>query len=57
VVFSSSDHDADMRRCYELGANSFVLKHFDSRGPGTYIAEAAHYWLELNELPPTRTLA
>lgn len=34
VILSSSDRDADVRRSYELGANSFVLKHFDSRGPG-----------------------
>ncbi len=54
VVLSSSDREADVRRSYELGANSFVLKHFDARGPGTYIAEAARYWLDLNEPPPAR---
>lgn len=52
VVLSSSDREADVRRCYELGANSFVLKHYDARGPGSYIAEAARYWLDLNEPPP-----
>lgn len=54
VILSSSDHVADVQRSYELGANSFILKHFDSRGPGTYIAEAARYWLEVNESPPAR---
>lgn len=57
VILSSSNRDADMRRSYELGANSFVLKHFDPRGPGTYIAEAARYWLELNAPPPVRSKA
>ncbi len=52
VILSSSDRDADVRRSYELGANSFLLKHFDARSPGTYIAEAARYWLEVNQPPP-----
>jgi two-component system response regulator len=51
VVLSSSDRKEDIQRSYELGANSFLLKRFDRRGPGTYIAEAARYWLELNRTP------
>lgn len=54
VVLSSSDREADVQRSYELGANSFLLKRFDPRGPGTYIAEAARYWLDLNQAPPVR---
>jgi DNA-binding NarL/FixJ family response regulator len=50
-VLSSSDRKEDIQRSYELGANSFLLKRFDRRGPGTYIAEAARYWLELNRTP------
>ena len=54
VVLSSSDHEPDVKRSYELGANSFLVKRFDSRGPGTYIVEAAQYWLDLNRPPPRR---
>lgn len=54
VVFSSSDQESDVRRSYELGANSFLVKRFDPKSPGAYIAEAARYWLELNEHPPRR---
>lgn len=54
VVISSSDHEMDIRRCYELGANSFLVKRFDPKSAGAYIAEAAHYWLELNRQPPRR---
>ena len=49
VVLSASDRPQDIQRCYALGANSFLLKRFDPRGPGTYLAEAARYWLELNQ--------
>lgn len=57
VVVSSSDRPEDIERSYSLGANSFLLKRFDPRGPGGYIEEAARYWLELNRTarPERRT--
>jgi CheY-like chemotaxis protein len=55
VVLSSSDRNEDIERSYALGANSFLVKHFDPRGPGTYIADAARYWLELNRTPRGRS--
>ena len=48
VVISSSDRPEDIERCYALGANSFLVKHFDRASPGRYVADAARYWLELN---------
>lgn len=48
VVVSSSDDLEDVRRSYALGANSFLVKRFDRRGPGRYFADAARYWVELN---------
>jgi len=48
VVLSSSDRKEDIQRSYALGANSFLVKRFDSRGPGSYFADAVRYWLELN---------
>ena len=56
VVLSSSNRSADIQRSYELGANSFLVKHNDRRSPGAYIAEAAHYWIDLNVPPPRRNL-
>lgn len=52
VVISSSDEGDDVRRSYALGANSYLVKRFDQRVPGRFIAEAARYWLELNQPPP-----
>jgi CheY-like chemotaxis protein len=51
VVLSSSDREDDIRRSYALGANSFLVKRFDRRGPGYYIVEAARYWIEMNRIP------
>jgi len=57
VVWTSSDRDEDVARSLALGANSFLVKRFDSRGPGTYLAEAARYWVELNRVPAREVTA
>jgi len=49
VVVSASGRPEDVRRSYELGANSYMVKRYDPGQPGGYLAEAAHYWVELNE--------
>jgi two-component system response regulator len=51
VVVSGSDRREDIERSYALGANSYLLKRFDPRGPGAYLAEAARYWIEMNRVP------
>lgn len=50
VMISSSDRMEEIQRSYALGANSFVHKCFDRRGPGRYFADAARYWLEVNRI-------
>jgi two-component system response regulator len=50
VVVSGSDRPEDIRRSYALGANSYLLKRFDPRGPGADLAEAARYWIEMNQV-------
>jgi len=49
VMVSSSNRPEDVRRSYELGANSYLVKRLDRRRPGDYLAEAARYWVVLNE--------
>jgi CheY-like chemotaxis protein len=50
VVMSSSDRPEDIRRSYELGANSYLVKRFDPREPGSELVQAARYWIELNRV-------
>jgi two-component system response regulator len=49
VIVSWSAQEQDKRECYELGANSFVVKRLDAQRPGQYLVDAARYWLETNE--------
>jgi len=51
VVISSSQRPEDVRRSYELGANSYLVKRIDPREPGAWLAEAARYWIQLNQHP------
>jgi CheY-like chemotaxis protein len=51
VVLTSSSHDADVNRAYDLGANSYLVKPVGFEAL-VEIARAIHlYWLTLNERP------
>ena len=52
VIVSSSRQREDVRECYALGANSFVVKQMNPRAPGEYLIDVVRYWLELNEPSP-----
>ncbi len=49
VLVTSSDHPEDVSRAYELGANSYLVKRHEPGRPGSYLAKAARYWIELNQ--------
>ena len=51
IMVSSSSRASDVRRSYDLGANSYVVKRYDPSGPGRYLARAIRYWAELNCVP------
>ena len=51
VVLTSSREDPDIRRCYELGANSYIVKPVDFDKFADAVAEIGLYWLLLNEPP------
>lgn len=48
VVFSTSGSAADIQRCYDLGANSFVTKPFDLEDFKAAIDLIEDYWLGLS---------
>ncbi len=53
VVLTSSRQEPDIKTCYELGANSYIVKPVDFDKLVEAVSEIGLYWLLLNE-PPRR---
>jgi CheY-like chemotaxis protein len=51
VVLTSSKHDSDVNRAYELGANSYLVKPVSFQGLMDLVKTLQLYWLVLNERP------
>jgi len=51
LVMSSSQDPRDVRRSYELGANSYFVKPMTLAGIQDVCQIISRYWLELAELP------
>jgi CheY-like chemotaxis protein len=53
VVLTSSREEPDVKRCYELGVNSYIVKPVDFDAFVKAVADVGLYWLLLNQ-PPVR---
>ncbi len=51
VVMTTSDAKEDIARCYEIGANSYIVKPITYEGLVKAIRLVGQYWLEMVELP------
>ena len=51
VILTSSRQDPDIQQCYELGANSYIVKPVDFDKFAAAVAEVGYYWLLLNQPP------
>lgn len=49
VVLTSSNEDPDIKRCYALGANSYIVKPVDSDNFFHAIKDLGMYWMILNQ--------
>ena len=52
VILTSSKEDPDIKKCYELGANSYIVKPVNFERFAESIKNLGFYWLLLNQ-PPT----
>jgi len=51
VVLTSSAEDPDIKRCYELGVNSYIVKPLGFEAFTNKISELGMYWMVTNESP------
>jgi len=53
VVLTSSNEDPDVKTCYELGVNSYIVKPVGFESFTKAVSELGLYWVLLNQ-PPVR---
>jgi len=51
VVLTSSREEPDIRKCYDLGVNSYLVKPVEFEAFVKAVSDAGLYWLLLNQLP------
>lgn len=51
VILTSSRENPDIKKCYELGVNSYIVKPVSFEGFAEAIKSLGFYWLLLNQLP------
>lgn len=51
VILTSSKEDPDIKKCYSLGANSYIVKPVDSDNFFHAMKDLGMYWMILNQPP------
>ena len=55
VMLTSSNQDPDIKKCYNLGANSYIVKPVNFESFAKAISDLGMYWVILNQQPPVKT--
>ncbi len=51
IVFSTTNNEQEMRRCYELGANSYITKPNSFENLIKTVAALRSYWMHTTSIP------
>lgn len=54
VMLTSSREEPDLKRCYELGVNAYVVKPVDFKEFMDAVKQLGVFWALINEIPPER---
>lgn len=54
VVLTSSREESDLKRAYDLGANSYMVKRTGTEATTDLMRILTQYWLTANEQPPLK---
>lgn len=53
VMLTSSREETDLKRCYDLGVNAYVVKPVNYQDFFDAVKNLGYFWAKLNELPRT----
>jgi two-component system response regulator len=56
VILTSSKEESDVQKCYNLGANSYIVKPIDFKIFSDSIRDVGYYWLNVNQPPSLENL-
>ena len=51
IIFSTTNNEQEMRRCYELGANSYITKPNSFENLIKTVAALRSYWINTTSIP------
>jgi CheY-like chemotaxis protein len=51
IVFTTSSNPADIQKCYDTGANAYVVKPFDFTDLEKSISAISNFWGDVNVKP------
>ena len=51
VAFSSSNYDLDIKKCYDLGINSYIVKPMDFVKYKKTVQQLFKFWVDINQPP------
>jgi len=51
VILTSSKEDPDIKKCYALGVNSYIVKPVDFESFHQVVADLGMYWVLMNQPP------
>ena len=54
VILTSSREEPDLKKCYELGVNAYVVKPVNFKDFICAVKEIGIFWALINELPPEK---
>lgn len=54
VILTTSREEPDLKKCYELGVNAYVVKPVNFQDFMTAVKQLGAFWAILNELPPEK---
>lgn len=51
IIFTTTKNETEIRRCYEMGANSYVIKPISFDGLLKVVENIRSYWLQTASIP------